>query len=77
LSYKITLIPTDRTEPEITNAASRICENAGVNIEYEDVDAGIKALLEVIEKGEDVAGDINLKKFAGKAEFADAVIKEL
>jgi isocitrate dehydrogenase (NAD+) len=44
LSYKITLIPGDGIGPEIVSTATKIIENAGLNIEWETVEAGMTAL---------------------------------
>ncbi|MGQ9454561.1 MAG: isocitrate/isopropylmalate dehydrogenase family protein [Armatimonadota bacterium] len=46
MAHRITLIPGDGTGPEITEAARRVIEATGVNIEWEVVHAGI----DVIEK---------------------------
>jgi isocitrate dehydrogenase (NAD+) len=44
LSHRITLIPGDGIGPEITKAATRILLHAGVDIEWEVVEAGLAAL---------------------------------
>jgi isocitrate dehydrogenase (NAD+) len=44
LEHKITLIPGDGIGPEITKAATKIIESAGVKIEWEVVEAGMTAM---------------------------------
>jgi len=44
MSYTITLIPGDGIGPEITKAATRVIEAAGVKIEWEIYDAGLTAI---------------------------------
>jgi isocitrate dehydrogenase (NAD+) len=44
LAHKITLIPGDGIGPEITSAARKVIESAGVKIEWEVVEAGVTAL---------------------------------
>ena len=44
MSYTITLIPGDGIGPEITQAATRVLESAGVKIDWEIHDAGFKAI---------------------------------
>ncbi|MGF7185552.1 isocitrate dehydrogenase (NAD+) [Desulfitispora alkaliphila] len=40
MQYKITLIPGDGIGPEVTNAAVKVIEAAGVNVEWDIVNAG-------------------------------------
>ena len=40
MSYRATLIPGDGIGPEVTDAAVRVVEAAGVDIEWERVEAG-------------------------------------
>ncbi len=44
MTHQITLIPGDGIGPEITTAATKILENAGVKIDWEVVEAGMTAL---------------------------------
>ncbi len=44
MSYKVTLIPGDGIGPEITAATKRVIESAGINIDWEVVEAGVTAL---------------------------------
>ncbi len=44
MAHKVTLIPGDGIGPEITDAAVRVIEAAGVDIEWERIDAGIPAV---------------------------------
>ncbi|MCX6344870.1 MAG: isocitrate/isopropylmalate dehydrogenase family protein [Armatimonadetes bacterium] len=44
MAYKITLIPGDGTGPEITEAARRVIDAAGVAIEWEVRDAGVDVM---------------------------------
>jgi isocitrate dehydrogenase (NAD+) len=44
LSHRVTLIPGDGIGPEIMKAATSIISHAGVNIEWEVVEAGMSAL---------------------------------
>jgi isocitrate dehydrogenase (NAD+) len=44
LAHQITLIPGDGVGPEITKAATKIIEHAGVKIDWEVVEAGMTAL---------------------------------
>jgi isocitrate dehydrogenase (NAD+) len=42
--YRITLIPGDGIGPDITGATVRLINAAGVDIEWETVDAGMSAI---------------------------------
>jgi isocitrate/isopropylmalate dehydrogenase len=44
VKYRATLIPGDGIGPEVTDAAVRVIDAAGVKIEWESFDAGPKAL---------------------------------
>ncbi len=44
MAHQITLIPGDGIGPEITRAATKVIENAGVKIDWEVVEAGMTAL---------------------------------
>ncbi len=44
MAHQITLIPGDGIGPEITKAATKVLENAGVKIDWEVVEAGMTAL---------------------------------
>ena len=44
MSHKLTLIPGDGIGPEITMATTKIIEHAGVDVEWEVVEAGLTAL---------------------------------
>lgn len=44
MAHQITLIPGDGIGPEITKAATKIIENAGVKVDWEVVEAGMTAL---------------------------------
>ncbi len=44
MGYKLTLIPGDGIGPEITSATTKVLKSAGVNIEWEIVEAGMTAL---------------------------------
>ena len=52
--HKVTLIPVDGIGPEVTDAARRIIESTGVNIQWDVVEAGHQAL----EKYKTVLPDI-------------------
>ncbi|MGH9565898.1 MAG: isocitrate/isopropylmalate family dehydrogenase, partial [Candidatus Angelobacter sp.] len=43
MAHKITLIPGDGIGPEVTDAAVRVLEAAGVKIDWETVNAGAQA----------------------------------
>ncbi len=40
MAHKVTLIPGDGIGPEVTNAAVRVIEAAGVKVDWETVNAG-------------------------------------
>ncbi len=44
MAHKITLIPGDGIGPEITKSATRVIEHAGVQIDWDVVEAGLTAL---------------------------------
>ncbi|MHB9111350.1 MAG: isocitrate/isopropylmalate dehydrogenase family protein [Thermoleophilia bacterium] len=46
MAYKLTLIPGDGIGPEITQAACRVIEATGVEIEWQIVDAGLDIMAE-------------------------------
>src|ERR1700761_6609596 len=43
MAHKVTLIPGDGIGPEVTNAAVRVIEAAGVKVDWETVNAGAQA----------------------------------
>jgi isocitrate dehydrogenase (NAD+) len=43
MAHKVTLIPGDGIGPEVTGAAVRVIENAGVRIDWENINAGSDA----------------------------------
>ena len=44
MKYKITLVPGDGIGPEVTTATTKVVEAAGVDVEWEVIDAGAVAL---------------------------------
>ena len=44
MKYKITLVPGDGIGPEVTEATAKVVEAAGVDVEWETINAGAAAL---------------------------------
>ena len=44
MKYKITLVPRDGIGPEVTEATAKVVEAAGVDVEWETINAGVAAL---------------------------------
>ena len=44
MKHKITLVPGDGIGPEVTTATTKVVEAAGIDVEWEAIDAGAAAL---------------------------------
>ena len=72
--HKITLLPGDGIGPEITKAVQEILEAAGVEIEWEEVNAGITVMEEFgTPLPDNVINSIKKNKIALKAPITTPV----
>ena len=91
MRHKITLVPGDGIGPEVTTATTNVVEAAGIDVEWETINAGAAALecdgvylpdrlLEsmveaVYQRGEALTSDLGGD--ATTTEFTEAVVQHL